>query len=489
MDDTPDFPLWAGQFARQMHRLRTTTSQALHQLEALFGSWIGSHRLAQEDQGAYSRDRRWNLRLVFWTFLWQVAQAGASCREAIRQAQALCQLQHRAMPPDQNSPYCQARVKLPIERLDEIHRAVVRDSEAAVANKDLWCGRRVQVVDASTTVAPDTRANQKAFPQQRSQKPGCGFPILRLIGFFSLATGLFTAWMTGPWQSHDLVLLQSLWQFLQPGEVLLGDRGFGLWVVLAQCRQHQVDGVFRVRGHRQSDWRRGRRLSQHERLVQWTKPKLKPDYLSARVWSQLPQVLELRLVRVLITQRGFRSRKVILVTTLLDRKKYPPQALAELYRRRWDMELSLRHLKTTLQMERLSCKTPPMLEREIRIHFLVHNLVRRLMFESARKAGVPLPRISFAGALAATRRQAEALLQARTQRQRRQLINALYRVLAEDLVPDRPGRWEPRAVKARRKPFSLLTGHRHRFREILHRNRYWEGGPCKRKRAKYRRAN
>jgi hypothetical protein len=489
MDDTPDFPLWAGQFARQMHRLRTTTSHALHQFEALFGPWISSYCLAQEDQGAYSRNRRWNLRLVFWTFLWQVAQAGASCREAIRQAQALCQLQNRAVPPQENSPYCQARVKLPLERLDEIHRAVVRDAETAVATKDLWCGRRVQVVDASTTVAPDTLANQKAFPQQRSQKPGCGFPILRLIGFFSLATGLFTAWMTGPWQSHELVLLQSLWQFLQPGDVLLGDRGFGLWVVLAQCRQRQVDGVCRVRGHRQSDWRRGRRLSRQERLVQWARPRQKPDYLSARAWALLPETLDLRLVRVLIAERGFRTCKVILVTTLLDRNQYPPHALADLYRRRWDMELSLRHLKTTLQMERLSCKTPEMLEREIRMHFLVHNLVRRLMFESARKAAVPLPRISFAGALSAARRQAEALLQARTQRQRRKLMNELYRVIAEDLVPDRPGRWEPRAVKTRRKPFPLLTCHRHRFREIPHRNRYWEGGPCKRKRAKYHRAN
>lgn len=489
MHHTPDFPLWAGHFARQVHRLRTTTDKALHQFEALFGHWIVSYRLAQQDQGAHSRDRCWNLRLVFWTFLWQIAQAGASCREAIRQAQALCQLQNRTVPPDETSPYCQARRNLPLERLDEIHRAIVRDAEAAVASKDLWCERRVRILDASTVTAPDTPANQKAFPQQSSQKPGCGFPIIRLIGLFSLATGLFTTWLTGAWSSHELVLLQCLWQFLQPGEVLLGDRGFGIWVVLAQCLQHKVDGVFRVRGHRQADWRRGRRLSKHERLVRWDKPSKRPDYLTEKQWALLPEILELRLVRVVITQAGFRTRKVILVTTLLDRKKYPRQALADLYRRRWDMELSLRHLKTTLQMEHLSCKTPPMLEREIRMHFLVHNLVRRLMFEAARKAAVPLPRISFAGALSAARRQAEALLQARTKRQRRKLMNELYRVIAEDLVPHRPGRWEPRALKKRPKPFPWLTCHRSKFREIPHRNRYWNGGPCKRKRAKYHRPN
>lgn len=485
MHDTPDFPLWAGQFTRQMHRLRTSTAMAFHQMEILFGPWVAPYRLAQEDEGPHSRDRLWNLRLVFWTFLWQIAQAGASCREAIRQAQALCHLQKRSVPPDETSPYCQARRSLPLERLDEIHRAVVRDTEAAIASKDLWCGHRVRVVDASSITAPDTAANQRAFPQQSTQKPGCGFPILRLMGFFSMATGLFTAWLTGPWTTHELVLLQSLWQFLQPGEVLLGDRGFGVWVVLAQCLQRQAHGVFRVRGARRSDWRRGQRLSKHERCVRWPKPKLKPRYLTQQQWALLPQSLELRLVRIFICEPGFRTRKVILVTTLLDRQIYSAQALADLYRRRWDMELSLRHLKTTLQMEQLSCKTPQMLEREIRMHFLVHNLVRRLMFEAARQAGVPLPRISFAGALSAARRQAEALLQARTQRQRRQLMSQLYRVIAQDLLPERPGRWEPRAIKKRPKPFPSLTCHRSRFREIPHRNRYWDGGPCKRRRPKY----
>ena len=486
---TPDFPLWAGHFARELRRLCTTTCGTLHQLEILFGPWIASYRLAQEDQGPHSRTRLWPLRLVFWTFLGQIARAGASCREAVRQAQALCQLFNQRVPPDDDSAYCQARAALPMDRLDEIHRALVDETEAAIATKDLWYSRRVRIVDASTLTAPDTLANQAAFPQQRSQKPGCGFPILRLIGFFSLATGLFTTWTTGNWHSHELVLLQSLWQFLRPGEVLLGDRGFGVWVVLAQCLQRQVDGVFRVRGQRQSDWRKGRRLSKHERLVRWFKPRQKAKYLSEEQWALLPQWLDLRLVRVAVSERGFRTRKIVLVTTLLDSKAYPPEALADLYRRRWDMELSLRHLKTTLQMEHLSCPSPCMLQREIWMHFTVHNLVRRLMFEAARKAGVPLPRISFAGSLAAARAHAQAMRHARSQRKRRKLLEELYRVIGNDLVPERPGRWEPRAVKRRPKPFPLLTSHRRRFREIPHRNRYWDGGPCKRKRAKYHRVN
>src|SRR5438309_130791 len=147
---TPDFPLWSGPWAAQLKRLRTTTGATLHQFEALFGGWIPRHRLAQQEDHAHSRDRCWNLRLVFWAFLWQVAQAGTSCREAIRQTQNLCRLSQRTIPPDETSPYCQARAKLPLERLEEIHDHFVAEAEEAVAAQNLWCGHRVRVVDAST---------------------------------------------------------------------------------------------------------------------------------------------------------------------------------------------------------------------------------------------------------------------------------------------------------------------------------------------------
>ena len=477
--DTPDFPLWAGGFSAHFRRLRRSNGATLHQLEALFGSWVGPFRLAPREEKDFSRQRCWTLRLVFWTFLWQVAQAGSSCREAIRQAQSLCQrLGHKA-PPDENSPYCTARAKLPLEQLDEIHRAVVADTEKALASKQLWCGLTVRLVDATTVLAADTPQNQAAFPQHPSQKPGCGFPILRLIGLFSLATGLFLAWSTAAWGTSELAMLQSLWEHLRPGQLLVGDRAFGNWVTLAQCLGYRLHGVFRLRGHRRSDWRRGKRLSKNERLVQWAKPANRPPYLSQSQWAALPELLTLRLVRVFVTEPGFRTRRLIVVTTLLDSELYPPSALAQLYRRRWNMELSLRHLKTTLQMEQLSCKTPNNLQRELWMHFCIHNLVRRLMFEAAAKANVPLDRISFAGALAATRRYAEALLQARTGRQRKALREQLYRVLAADLVPERPARREPRAVKKRPKSYPRLSFPRRKFRQNLERR---HSGRCKSKR-------
>jgi len=470
---TPDVPLWAGHCAAHVHRLRPTLGPTLHQFESLFTPLIPRWRLAQQEEGVHSRDRCWNLRRAFWTFLGQVAQAGASCREAIRQAQAGCWLAGRQLPPDLTSPYCQARGGLPVERLQEIHDGLVREAQAALAAKDLWCGHHVYAVDGTTVTAPDTPANQELYPQPSVQKPGCGFPILRLTALLSLATGLLTAWATGHGHQHELTLLQTLWDCLRAGDVLLGDRGFCTWGLLAQCRQREVHAVLRVKGKRRRDFRRGQRLSRDERLVAWRKPVKRADTVSPQAWARLPDRLRLRLVRCRIDIPGFRTRQLILVTTLLDGAQYPPAALGQLYYRRWAMELTLRHLKTTLQREHLSCKTPANLDREIRMHFLAHNLVRRLMLEAARAYRVPLERISFAGALASARRFGEALLQARSQRCRRQLREQLFRVLAADLVPERPGRREPRAVKRRPKPYPRLMCPRSQFREISHQNRYY----------------
>ncbi len=474
---TPDFPAFAPLFAQQLQQLRTATQAALHQFQALFEPWIPHYRLAQQDEGPHSRKRLWNLRLVFWTFLWQIAQAGASCREAIDQARNLCLLQKRPLPPEENSPYCQARGQLPLERLDDIHQAVVAEAAAGLATRDLWCGLRVFALDGTTLTAPDTPENQAAFPQQKGQRPGCGFPILRLVAFFALATGMITGWIHGAYGQSELALLQLLWEELRPGELLLGDRGFCTWGLLAQCQARQVHAVFRVRGSRRRDFRRGKRLSPDEREVHWTKPARRPRTITAQEWARLPDSLTLRLVRCRVNVRGFRTRQVILVTTLLDRDAYPVHALSELYLRRWEMELTLRHLKVTLQMDHLSCKTPDNLAREIRLHLLVHNLVRRVMLEAARRHRAPLNRLSFAGALAASRRCGEALLQARSQRQRQQLLDELFRGIAADLLPDRPGRREPRAIKRRPKPYPLLTRHRSKFKEIQHQNRYYKNSP------------
>jgi hypothetical protein len=227
-----------------------------------------------------------------------------------------------------------------------------------------------------------------------------------------------------------------------------------------------------TRARRRIDFRQGKRLGRNDRLVEWKKPKIQPHYLSKETWAALPEVLQLRVLRVVMENAGFRTRSVILVTTFLDPTAYPPRDLGQLYLRRWQMELCLRNLKCTLQMDHLSCKTPDNIQRELRLHILVHNLVRRMMMEAAARHGADLDRISFAGALALARRFGEAMLAARTRKRRRELERELYELLAADAVPHRPGRREPRALKRRPKPYPLLNRHRHSYRDIPHRNRY-----------------
>jgi len=473
---TPDFPAWAGGFQHHCEKVRAAIQGSLHQLELLASPWIPAHQLAPQEEKEFSRQRIWTLHLTFWSFLWQVAQAGASCRTAVRQAIFLCTSQAQPVPADDDGPYCVARAKLPVERLGEIHRHLVQDAQGLVRQADLWCGKRVRVLDGTTVSMPDTPKNQVAFPQASTQEPGCGFPVARILACFCLATGMIMHWLSGHWYQHELSLLPLLLETFGKGEVLLGDRGFGNFPVLAQCLARGLDGVFRANtARRRVDLHHGQRLGKNDRLVVWRKGP-KPTYMSAEYWAQLSDEITVRVVRVRARVPGFRTRSVLLVTTLLDPVKYPPGELAKLYLRRWEMELCFRHLKTTLQMEVLSCKSPAMIERELHMHFLVHNLVRRVALEAARRHSVPVQRISFAGTVGAMHSCAAACLQVRSRKRRDQLREQLYQLLAGDLVPERPGRREPRAVKRRPKPYPFLTAPRRRYKEIQHRNRYRRPG-------------
>jgi hypothetical protein len=243
---TPDFPTWANQFQTSFRRFKAVSGPSLHQLESIFSPWIPRFLLAPTEDGAFSRQRLWPLRLLFWTSLWQISQAGASCREAIRQAAALCTLNNQPLPPSETSPYCQARGKLPLENLQSIHDQLLIQARQCSPQHRLWKGHRVMAGDGSCLTMPDTPANQAQFPQQNVQKPGCGFPIMRVLALFCMATGMIAAWATGTWYQHELTLLCALWEEFRPGDVLLGDRGFGNWTVLAQCVHRQIHAVCRV---------------------------------------------------------------------------------------------------------------------------------------------------------------------------------------------------------------------------------------------------
>ena len=223
---TPFFLPWRARLSALRRALpQPAASQpVLHQLQALFGGWMADHWLSPAEQGPGSRQRDWPRRLTFWTFLAQVLAPGSSCRSAVLQAQTQARLDHRPVPAADTSPDCQARARLPLDWLHELIERVGRTLEQRAPAAARWCGRVVKLVDGTTFSAEDTPANQKAYPQPQSQGAGCGFPLIRLVGLFSLASGALLGFATGTCLQSELALAAQLWALLDPGDVLLADR-------------------------------------------------------------------------------------------------------------------------------------------------------------------------------------------------------------------------------------------------------------------------
>jgi hypothetical protein len=477
---TPYFPALRSRLAALGRRTAQTVRQTtLAQLQEHLRDLLPAPLLASEDEGSNSRERIYTLRLTCECFLWQLLKPKTACREVVRQVQALFQLHDKGPVDEGDSAYVQARLRLPRERLETALSATAQTADRRVGAAGQLQGRPVKVADGSTTQLPDTAANQKRYPQPAAQKPGCGFPVLKFVVLFSLASGALRNILMGNLHHHDLRLLRGLWEQLKQGDILLGDRAYGEYTTLAGLPLQGVDVVARLHHRRKVDFRKAKRLCKQDGLFVWTKGCQQSEILSADEWALLPAQITVRILRFTTTIRGFRSRRVTLVTTLLDPKLYPAEDLIALYARRWRLELCLRDLKTTMGMEALRCKTPDMAEKELLAYLVAHNLIRCVMAEAvARAAGaVDLEHVSFKGSVDALRQYSAAIAQARNRQMRRQLWEDLLGNLVRDLVRKRPGRTEPRAVKRRPKPYPLLNQPRRRFVEISHRSRYWKGRP------------
>ncbi len=407
---------------------------------------------------------------TFWAFLAQVLSPGQSCREAVRRVQARRARKSAAPISFRTGGYCQARRRLPLPAISHLWSTVAVELATGVPASRLWYGLRVGVVDGTGVSMPDTPGNQRAWPQQRTQKPGCGFPVMKLVAVFSLATGALHGIGTGSLRRSEYALLQVLWPCVQSNfDVLLGDRGFGSFAAFCELRRRNLHGVFRLHHGRRVDWRRGQRLGKDDRLVEWRRPPKLPP--TCRLAS-LPEALTIRIIRVQVPYPGFRTQVLLLSTDLLDHRRYPPSAFAELYLERWRVEVFFAHIKTSMRMDVLRCQTPPMVRRELHMHLVAYNAIRALMCEAERRSGVSLSRISFKGSCDALRVFAPQLAACAH-------IPALYRrvacllldTLAADLVPLRRPRSEPRAVKRRPKNYHLLTKPRHEMGNLPHRNR------------------
>ena len=341
-----------------------------------------------------------------------------------------------------------------------------------------FAGRRVVVVDGTGLTAPDTKANQKRWPQQSQQKPGCGFASLRVCACFSLKTGAILSYEIGNKKSHELRLFRKQWDDLfQEGDINLGDKMFSNYFDFAMLSRRGIDSVATQAAAKRKPIKARNaieKLGDNDLLVVWNKPVWNKKAAYTREdWEALPDTLTLRQIKVFIEAKGFRTKSFYIVTTLLDPIEYPAAELAELYLRRWEVELNFDDLKTTMGMDELRCKTPEMVEKELLMHFIVYNAARWMICNAAKKSDTDLMRISFKGALQELRNWEGQLNHPKlTQQDKRKLIAELYRGIGMKIVPLRPNRREPRCLKRRPKPYQLLTEHRSTMKEIKHRSKY-----------------
>jgi hypothetical protein len=294
---------------------------------------------------------------------------------------------------------------------------------------------------------------------------------------FSLNSGSVLNVIMGSLHNHDLRLLRRLESELKRGDILLGDRGYGEYTTLAAWPQRGVDVVARVHAMRKVDFRRARRFAKNDGLFVWTKNPQHSRLCSPEEWAGLPDQLTVRIIRFTGVIRGRRSRRITLVTSLLDPELYPAEQLMRLYARRWRLEMCLRDLKTTMGMEQLRCRSPEMVDKELLVYLIGHNVIRCVMAEAVAQHQAELERVSFKGTIDALRQYGAAILRARSCKMRDQLWNDLLLNLVADSLPYRPGRYEPRAVKHRPKPFALLNKPRRKYKEVCHRSHYSSSNP------------
>jgi hypothetical protein len=450
-------------------RRRFTEAAGLPFAEALPAEQV---QQALQDEQVRFRDRLFSPAVTLWVFLSQVLDATHCCRQAVARFLAWRVGQGLAPCSADTSAYCKARGRLPEGVLARLARQAGQRPQDEAPADWRWNGRTVKVVDGTTVSMPDTPANQQAFPQPRAQKAGVGFPLARMVVLFSLAVGTALDAAFGPYrgkQTGESALFRQLHDRLESGDILLADRYFCSYWELALVCERGGDVVTRLHQRRKADFRRGQRLGPCDHVVSWAKPP-RPEWMTPEEYARLPAALAVRELRVRVAQPGYRTRVLVVATTLLDAEAFPRQDVALLYRVRWFAEVDLRSLKATLQMDILRGQTPAMVRKEIWAHLLAYNLIRGLMARAAAEAGLLPWQLSFAGAVQTVVAFAP-LAWASDPGDWERIAGELRAALCAHRVCDRPGRVEPRARKRRPKHYPLLNEPRDRARSRLTRGR------------------
>ena len=374
--------------SRTAQVLRQVRAYTLNQLEDRFGNWFPNNLLPKAPDKSNSRDRIYTRGRTFWSMLWQGFNPKSSCREVVRQIQAVSELHGGPSISKANGAYCRAKARLPLDQFVQALSATAQRADLLAPPRTPLQARPVKVADGTSLTVADTPKNRKAYPPVQCPEPN--FPMLRVVVLFSLLSGAILALTSGDLRSAELPMLYQMFGQLVPNDILMGDRGFGNFVLLALLRHLQPEVDFIGRSARRSDGRRRlRHLGKDDWLMVWKRGKNPSLWLPMPLWLALPKEITVRIVRGSCYVKGFRVRRITLVTTLLDASRYPAQEILQTYLRRWRLEMCLDDLKTTLKMDMLRSRTPQLLQKELYAHLLAHNLIRCVMAQAAAEHGVP----------------------------------------------------------------------------------------------------
>ena len=425
------------------------------------------------DLGIKCRSRLYTPIVIVWSFLLQVLDPEHSCKNAVSKVIAYLVAEGKERPSENTGAYCRARKKLPELLFKKLLDLSSQNLEKQVDKKDLWHGRHVKSIDDSSVSMPDTLENQKAYPQHPSQKVGCGFPIAAIGVLFSYCTGAVIGITIDTWETHDINLARQLSKYLKIGDILLGDRAFCAYTDICLWLNRGCDIVTRLhqgrvaKGKKKPKYtvvednkktnksKKKTRKYPHDRLILWDKPFVKPANISQQDFDSLPKNLVLRELHAYICIPGHRTKEIIVVTTLLDAIQYPAGEILDLYDDRWQAEINLKHIKTTLGMDVLSCKTPEMIRKEIYTYLLAYNLLRTIMYQSG--VVVDLDPIRFS--LQTTRQHLNNFIPQlinKTKVKGQKIYKTMLETIADSYQEKRVGRVEPRVKKRRPKAYPLM---------------------------------
>ena len=395
--------------------------------------------------------------VTLWGFIGQVLAGRKCCVAAVGRIMVLLAALGRPPCSSATGAYCRARAKLPEKFLRRLTYQVGAELEDQAPAHWRWHNRRVLLADGTELTLADTAANQAAYPQPTTQKPGLGFPMIRLVVLLTFATASIVGAAFGPYkgkETGETALLRQLFEQLRAGDVVVADRYHCSYFMIALLLDRRVDVVFRLHHKRYYDFRRGRRLGHDDHVVEWRRPQ-RPDWMDEATYATMPETLTVREVRFQVDNPGFRTDEIIVATTLIDDRAYSKDAIADLYHQRWHAELDLRSIKQTLGMEVLACKTPAMARKELWAHLLGYNLARKAAAQAAWEHGLCPRQISFAATVQMLETFSNLLLAVEPE-QRRQVCQSLFQAIAAHRVGNRPGRVEPRRLKRRNDKYQML---------------------------------